>query len=361
VLRHAERLRGAAAEAEEALYEADGAVLTVVARTAERLRGLASLDAELGAVAELLDEVRPALEEAAHRAGTRGRAISADPERLEQVEERIALLQRLARKYECAPSELPARHAGIAAALADLADGGSDPAALEAQLDAAVGDAWATATALATARAAAAPKHATRITKGIAELALGGARVELALEPITPGATTPPRHVRDGRALSATGTERVGWLFAAAPSEACRPLAKVASGGELSRIMLAIKAATAATTDVPTLVFDEVDAGIGGAVAEIVGRKLAALATGRQVICITHLPQIAACADHHFVVRKRAVGGRNRSTADRLSDAERVEELARMLAGVTVTKEARHHAAELRRLGGRPERRRARG
>jgi DNA repair protein RecN (Recombination protein N) len=115
--------------------------------------------------------------------------------------------------------------------------------------------------------------------------------------------------------------------------------------------MLAIKAATAVTTDVPTLLFDEVDAGIGGAVAETVGRKLASLAIGRQVICITHLPQIAACADHHFVVRKRAVKGRNRSSADRLNDNERVDELARMLAGITVTKEARRHAAELRRLG----------
>jgi DNA repair protein RecN (Recombination protein N) len=115
--------------------------------------------------------------------------------------------------------------------------------------------------------------------------------------------------------------------------------------------MLAMKAATATTSDVPTLLFDEVDAGIGGAVAETVGRKLAALAATRQVICITHLPQIAACADHHFVVRKRAVKGRTRTSAERLSDNERVDELARMLAGVTVTQEARRHAAAMRKLG----------
>jgi DNA repair protein RecN (Recombination protein N) len=157
--------------------------------------------------------------------------------------------------------------------------------------------------------------------------------------------------VREGVALTSTGVERMTWLFAANPGETPRPLTKVASGGELSRIMLAIKAATAGATDVPTLLFDEVDAGIGGAVAETVGRKLAALAVERQVICITHLPQIAACADHHFVVRKRAVRGRTRTSAERLSDAERVDELARMLAGITITKEARRHAAELRRLG----------
>jgi DNA repair protein RecN (Recombination protein N) len=118
--------------------------------------------------------------------------------------------------------------------------------------------------------------------------------------------------------------------------------------------MLAVKAATATAADVPTLLFDEVDAGIGGAVAEAVGRKLAALAQAHQVLCITHLPQIAACADHHFVVRKRPERGRTRSSAERLSDDARVEELARMLAGMTITTESRRHAAELRRLGRRP-------
>jgi DNA repair protein RecN (Recombination protein N) len=351
VLRHAERLRSAAADAEAVLYAGDGAVLDVTARTAERLHALTVLDPELGAVARLLDEVRPLIEEAALRAGTRARAITADPERLEAIEERLAVLQRLARKYACAPAELPVRRAALEQALAELSDGGADPAELEAQVATATDAAWAAADALSRARAQAAPALGGRITAGLRELALGGARVELELQPIAPTATTPARYVRGGRALTATGTERVAWLFAANSGEAPRPLAKVASGGELSRIMLAIKAATAVASDVPTLLFDEVDAGIGGAVAETVGRKLAALAAGRQVICITHLPQIAACADHHFVVRKRAVKGRSRSSADRLSDAERIEELARMLAGITVTKEARRHAAELRRLG----------
>jgi DNA repair protein RecN (Recombination protein N) len=244
-----------------------------------------------------------------------------------------------------------ARRAGIERALAELSDGGADPEALEAAATAAAVEAWAAAEALSQARVEAAPALSRRITAGVRELALGNARVELALEPVPPSAGTSGRHIRDGVALSATGIERMTWLFAANPGEALRPLAKVASGGELSRIMLAIKAATAGATDVPTLLFDEVDAGIGGAVAETVGRKLASLAVDRQVICITHLPQIAACADHHFVVRKRAVRGRTRTSAERLSDAERVDELARMLAGITVTKEARRHAAELRRLG----------
>jgi DNA repair protein RecN (Recombination protein N) len=351
VLRHAERLRSAAADAEAVLYAGDDAVLDVVTRTAGRLRDVAELDPELGAVACLLDEIRPALEDAALRSGARARAIVADPERLEHIEERVALLQRLARKYGCAPGELPSRRRDIEQSLAELTGGGADPAELEGRVASASDAAWTAAEALSRGRGAAAPELAARITAGLRELALSGARVEVALEPTVSVAGTPAHHVRNGRVLTSTGIERVTWLFAANPAELPRPLAKVASGGELSRIMLAMKAATAMTGDVPTLLFDEVDAGIGGAVAETVGRKLAALARGRQVICITHLPQIAACADHHFVVRKRAVKGRSRSSAERLSDAERVEEIARMLAGVTVTKEARRHAAELRRLG----------
>lgn len=351
VLRHAERLRTAAADAERALYAGDGAVLEVVARTALRMRELAALDPELGAVADLLDDVRPALEDAGLRAGARARDVQADPERLETIEERVAALQRAARKYGCAPAELAARRVGVERALAELEEHGADPAALEAAVAGAAADAWAAADALSAARAAAAPRLGKRITSGLHELALASARVELALEPTSPGAATPAAHVRNGRTLGPHGTERVSWLFAANPGEAPRPLAKIASGGELSRIMLAMKAATATASDVPTLLFDEVDAGIGGAVAETVGRKLGALATTRQVICITHLPQIAACADHHFVVRKRAVKGRTRTSAERLSDGERVDELARMLAGITITQEARRHAAALRKLG----------
>jgi len=351
VLRHAERLRDAAAEAEGVLYAGEGAVLDVLARVAHRLGELRTLDAELGIAADLLAEVRPAIEDAALRAGARARAIQADPARLEQVEERVAALQRLARKHGCTPEELPARREALERALAELTAGDADPAALEAAADAAAAEAWAAADALTAARVRHAPELARRITDGMRELALGSAHLELVLEPHRPTAATPGRHVRNGVALAAAGAEQVTWMFAPNPGESARPLAKVASGGELSRIMLAIKAATAGVTDVPTLLFDEVDAGIGGAVAETVGRKLATLAVERQVICITHLPQIAACADHHFVVRKRVAKGRTRSSAERLSDAERVDEIARMLAGITVTKEARRHAAELRRLG----------
>jgi len=348
ILRHAERLRAAASEAEQAIYAGDGAVVATVARHAVRLTALASIDPELGEAARLLDDARPALEEAALRLGARLRAISADPERLEHVEERLALVQRLVRKLGCTPTELAERQARLERELAEIARDDLDPGALEREVDAAAARAWEAADALTAGRRRAAAALAGRITAGLRELALRGAELTIALEPLECEAVA-----RGRGGLSASGAERVVFLFAPNRGEPPRPLALIASGGELSRVMLALKAATAGASDVPTLVFDEVDAGIGGAVAEVVGRKLRQLARGRQVLCITHLPQIAACADHHYVVRKRPSRGRTRSSAARLSDPERVEELARMLGGVTITAQARRHAAELRRLGER--------
>jgi len=293
------------------------------------------------------------LEEAALRLGARARAIAADPERLEEIEERLALLQRLARKHACGAAELTDLRTRLERELSELDGAGSDPVELERQVTRAAATAWETATALSAARGSAATALAERITAEFRDLALAGAELTIALEPIAAGAATPPGQVRGDRALAATGGERIVFFFAPNRGEPPRPLGRIASGGELSRLMLALKTATPDASRVPTLLFDEVDAGIGGAVAEAVGRKLARLARTRQVICITHLPQIAACADHHFVVRKRPARGRMRSSAERLSDNDRVEELARMLAGVTITKEARRHAAELRRLGRR--------
>jgi DNA repair protein RecN (Recombination protein N) len=358
ILRHAERLRAAAAEAEQAIYAGEAAVVATVARHAGRLTALASIDPELGEAARLLDDARPALEEAALRLGARLRAIVADPERLERVEERLALVQRLVRKLGCAPIELAERQARLERELAELERDDLDPGALEREVDAATGRAWKAADALTAGRRRAAAALAARMTSGLRELALRGAELTIALEPLVEsrdgGDEIGDRdRARARGGLAASGAERVVFLFAPNRGEPPRPLALIASGGELSRVMLALKAATAGASDVPTLVFDEVDAGIGGAVAEVVGRKLRQLARGRQVLCITHLPQIAACADHHYVVRKRPSRGRTRSSAARLSDAERVEELARMLGGVTITAQARRHAAELRRLGQR--------
>ena len=351
LLRHADRLHAAAAEGEQALYGGDGAVLDTLTRLATRLQAAGAIDPELGAAATLLDEARPAIEEAALRLRARAEAIAADPARLADVEERLASLARLARKHGCAAGDLEARRVRFEAELADLDGATADPDALGRAVDRAAAEAWEAADALSAARREAAAALATRVSRGLADLALGNARFGVTLEPIAAGPTTPESRRRAGATFVASGAERVIFELAPNRGEAPRPLARIASGGELSRVMLALKTAAIAESDVPTLLFDEVDAGIGGAVAEAVGRKLAHLGRRRQVICITHLPQIAACADHHFVVRKRPARGRTRSSAERLSDGERIEELARMVGGARITDEARRHAAELRRQG----------
>ncbi|MGH7858478.1 MAG: DNA repair protein RecN, partial [Candidatus Binatia bacterium] len=193
--------------------------------------------------------------------------------------------------------------------------------------------------ALGRSRRAAAKKLESRLAAELAELGMKGAKVEVRFEEAP---------------LSATGADAVELFFTANPGEAPRPLARIASGGELSRIMLALKTVALEDVEAPTLIFDEVDAGIGGATAEVVGRKLAALARKRQVVCITHLAQIAAFADHHFAVEKTTEKGRTRSSARKLAPAERGEEIARMIGGLTVTAEARRHAEQLlKEAGGR--------
>jgi DNA repair protein RecN (Recombination protein N) len=192
------------------------------------------------------------------------------------------------------------------------------------------------AAALSKSRRAAAKRLEARVRGELADLGMKDARFEVRFAAAT---------------LSAGGADAVELFFSANAGEESRALARVASGGELSRIMLALKSLALEDADAPTVIFDEVDAGIGGAVAEVVGRKLAALARRRQVLCITHLPQIAAFADHHFAVEKATERGRTRSTARQLGAEDRLEEVARMLGGVKVTAEAKKHAEQLLALG----------
>jgi DNA repair protein RecN (Recombination protein N) len=190
---------------------------------------------------------------------------------------------------------------------------------------------------LSAARRRAGGELERRVEAELRQLALEGARFEV--------------RVSNGRPLGPAGSDEIEFFLAANTGEELRPLARVASGGELSRIMLALKTVAASGDDGATLIFDEVDAGIGGRVAEVVGRKLRELGTRRQVLSVTHLPVIAAFAQHHVVVAKRVVRGRTVSSASALSDADRVTELARMLGGARVTREAREHAQELLRQG----------
>jgi len=349
-LRHAEQLARACHEGETALYSADEAASQVVRRVLQQLKDLARIDPRLGEIGDLLDSAQTQLDEAALELRRYGDRIDSDPERLAFVDERIATLRTLARKHGCPADELPSRLDALRTELDRLTGAGTDLESAEQAVVAAAATAWQRAEALSGARRRAARDLERRMAKELPALGLQGAVFRVGFS--AGNATTGDTGVEDPFArgevrLSERGADRVEFHLGANPGEEPRPLAKIASGGELSRIMLALKVLTAGVGEVDTLVFDEVDTGIGGAVAEAVGRRLKALAQGRQILCITHLPQIAVHADHHFAVEKRVHKGRTVTSAKSLSAEERIAELSRMLGGTVAQREAEHYARRL--------------
>jgi DNA repair protein RecN (Recombination protein N) len=334
VLGAAERLADAARFGEDVLYGGETAAATTIRKLSARLGELAETDPRLGEIASLVEESSTLVEEAGWRLREYADKIVVDPQRLEAVENRLVEIGKLKRKYGESIEAILAFQAGAERELSDLDLGEEGFASLEAETAAAENAARQAAAALSQSRRAAGKRLQSRIVEELAALGMKNARFEV-------------RFAAEPAPLSARGSDSVEFFFSANPGESPRALARVASGGELSRIMLAVKSLALEEADAPTVIFDEVDAGIGGAVAEVVGRKLAALARSRQVVCITHLPQIAAFADHHFAVEKATAKGRTRSTARKLSPDERREEIARMLGGVKVTAEARRHAEQL--------------
>lgn len=299
-----------------------------LARVQEHEPRLAEVDAMLDAAAIQLDEAAVLLD--------RIRAdLDIDPSQFEELEQRLARLHELARKHRVAPEALAAQRDALVAELDALRSAGERLEVLDGEIAIASQD-WRTAAdALGKARAKAAKALSKATTALIAELGMGGGRFEIALEPV--GAERPDPQ----------GGERVEFLVSANAGQPPRPLRKVASGGELSRISLAIEVAALGSDAVPTMVFDEVDSGIGGAVAEIVGQKLRALGGSRQVLCVTHLPQVAAQGHAHYRVSKAEAAGVTQSAVQLLDAGQRREELARMLGGVEVSKEARAAARRL--------------
>lgn len=255
-----------------------------------------------------------------------------DPQRLGEVERRIEAVLGCARKFRSTPDELPALLEGWQARLALLGES-ADIAALEARVAKARQEYEALAKELSKRRRKAADALGREVSRVMQQLALGGGRFEIGLLAIDDG--------------SAQGAEHVEFRIAGLAGSEPRALAKVASGGELSRISLAIQVVTSQAASVPTLIFDEVDVGIGGGVAEVVGRLLRELGSERQVLCVTHLPQVAARANWQWQVVKSTQGGQLRSRVVALDDAARVEEIARMLGGVEITAITRQHAREM--------------
>jgi len=297
-------------------------------RVAEHEPRLEEVDGMLDAAAIQLDEALAMLDR------VRG-DLDMDPSAFDTLEQRLGRLHDLARKHRVTPEELFAHRDGLAAELEQLRGAGVRLQRLDTEIEAARTDWRKAADTLGRKRSKAATSLAAATTGLIAELGMGGGRFDIAIEPI------------EGDRPDPQGGERVEFLVAANPGQPARALRKVASGGELSRISLAIEVAALGLDTVPTMVFDEVDSGIGGGVAEIVGQKLRALGASRQVLCVTHLPQVAAQGHAHYRVSKAASEGVTQSQVRLLDGSQRQEELARMLGGVELTREARAAAKRL--------------
>ena len=316
----------------DALAEADDAVVGRLQQMHARLRSLAAVDpAGLQPALELLDGAAIQAAEAGSLLADYADRVDLDPERLAAVEQRIGVLFAAGRKLRLAPQQLADELASLRARLATLR-GAQDVDALEARAVAARAAFDAAAAVLSKRRAQAARTLSRGVTERIGRLGMQGGRLEIGLEPGEP---------------ASHGTDRVEFRVAGHAGVAPRALAKVASGGELSRISLAISELAAQATPVHTLIFDEADAGVGGAVAEVVGEMMRRLGETRQVLCVTHLPQVAAKANQHLSVSKAQDGGRTTSRIERLDRSRRIEEIARMLGGVEITATTRKHAREL--------------
>jgi DNA repair protein RecN (Recombination protein N) len=333
-LAHGSSLLAGAQSSLEALSEADGACLPQLSAVASRLRALSAHDDRLKNIVAMLESAEAQAAEAARDLRDYASSVDLDPEALRASEARIEALHAAGRKYRVRPQELHALEQELAQRYREL-ELASSPEALQREVAAAKGRFDAAARKLSARRRSAAQALGKDVTQAMQSLAMAGGRFSASLKDLDiPGST---------------GAEDVEFEVSSHPSLPLRPLAKVASGGEMSRISLAIQLVAARESPVGTLVFDEVDAGIGGAVAETVGRALRKLGGDRQVLCVTHLPQVAAQAGEQWSVSKSRGRGRPSTAVARLDRAARIEELARMLGGAQITATTRKHAAELLR------------
>lgn len=326
VLANADRLSRLSSEAYALLYESEGAALTALAGVWKRVAELAAIDPRAQPYLDQRDELKARLEDLSFFLREYASELDASPARLQDVEDRLAALERLKRKHGPSLDEVIAKQRAMREELSALGASEEQAAALEQRLAAAAKDFVAAARELSAARKTSAGTLAKALESGLASLAMPKCRVDVRV--ISQEA--------DESRWSARGTDDIELYLSANPGEDLRPLARIASGGELSRVMLALHQLTEVTPH-RTLVFDEVDAGIGGEAADAVGAELQALAARCQVLCITHLPQIAARADAHLAIDKRIKAGRTMTTVSRLDAAGREQELARMISGAAVS------------------------
>ena len=340
VLANAEKLYGGAMAAYELLYDADSSVLANLGAARKHLEELARFDPKFQESLAALLSARSAIEDVSATARDYAEGIDASPERLAEVEDRLALLDRLKRKYGSTVDEVIAFGEEVARKLSELENREDVLRDLKKQLDAAATVYLAAAQAVSKKRHSAAKELQKLVEAEINQLAM---KAQFKIE--VSGSDAPEN-------WTASGFDSVVYLISPNPGEPLRPVEKIASGGELSRVMLALKATVetgkkSRSAVQRTLVFDEIDTGIGGRAAEAVGKKLKALARANQVLCITHLPQIASFADHHYLIEKREAAGRAKTLVRRLQPGERTEEIARMLSGAQLTETSRQHAEQL--------------
>jgi DNA repair protein RecN (Recombination protein N) len=329
------RLAEAAQTAVLQLYESEeGSAHAAVSRALQAIRGLAAVDAKLAAVLPLVDEAAIQIREAARQLQHYLESVDMDTARQDHVEKRLAAVEELARKHRVRPEELPQRTTQLKAELVEVERADSDLAQVRKEQATALEGYRTLAAQLSARRATTGRTLAKEITARMQTLGMAGGRFQVEISPLS--STEPAPH----------GVDQIEFRVTANPGQPLRPLAKVASGGELSRLSLAVQVSCAAR-ETRCMVFDEVDSGIGGAVAEIVGRELHSLAESSQVLCVTHLPQVASQAHHHLRVIKLTDGKTTRTNLTELTSDERVEELARMLGGIEITTKAREHAREM--------------
>lgn len=339
-LSNSQALMDAARSALDALSEADVNAESLTSGAADALGQVAEFDARLAEVAEVLQSAQAQLQDAAHTLSGYLHHTELEPERLQELDDRLSAWVSLARRYRRAPAELPALLDQWKTELRAL-DAATDLDALEAALAQAHAAFGAEAKRVSAARKTAAPKLAAAVTQAMQQLGMAGGRFEVAL-----AAQDAPQSF---------GLESAEFLVAGHAGSTPRPMGKVASGGELSRIALAIAVTTsqleghrtAGADAAGTLIFDEIDSGVGGAVADTVGRLMKQLGRDRQVLAVTHLPQVAACADHHFVVSKRTEAGSTHSDIHAVAGEVRVAEIARMLGGERMSGTSLAHAQEM--------------
>ncbi|WP_298135328.1 DNA repair protein RecN [Acidiferrobacter sp.] len=333
-LAHAQELTSGISTLITALSEGEEALSLQIERALSALRPLARHEPRLAEVEGLLASAGVEIGEAAIALNRIAAGVESEPLDLPALESRVSRWHELARKHRVPPEELPGLWTQLATEHESLQGDGEAIAGLAREIAGREDEALAIAEALSTKRAASAPTLARAVTEEMGRLGLGSARLQVALTP---------------EELSAHGREGIEFLVSPAPDAPFKPLAKIASGGELSRISLALQVVLADVCAGPTLVFDEVDVGIGGAVAEIVGLRLHELSRTRQVLCITHLPQVAAQGDTHLLVEKGQTGGRTISSVEVLTQKRRIEEIARMLGGIAVSERTRALARDMLR------------